>query len=89
MIVLSRLIYKYNGYTSEMLTLHQINDSDFLVGCSKKDVIRELGDGFNFYHDTVWTYELYRTWWGRRTILVLLFQEDIVFKKSIIKKYGK
>lgn len=72
-----------------MLTLSQINDSNFLVGFSKKDVIRELGDGFNFYHDTVWTYELHRTWWGKKTILVLVFQNDVVHKKSIIKKYGK
>ncbi|RKT01689.1 hypothetical protein [Chryseobacterium defluvii] len=72
-----------------MLTLRQINDPNFLVGFSRKDVIRELGDGFNFYHDKVWTYELARTWWGKKTILVLFFQNDVVCKKSIIKKFGK
>lgn len=72
-----------------MLSEHQIKNSDYLIGCSKKEIIRLLGDGFNFYHNEVWTYELYKTWWGKKTILVVFFQNDTVYKKSIIKKYGK
>lgn len=61
-----------------------------LIGKTKKEVLVELGDGFNFYKDREWTYLLKKNWWGRRTVLFIEFdQEDIVIAEYTISKYGK
>lgn len=61
------------------------NKFDALLNKSKKEIINELGDGFNFYPDQVWYYALSRNWWGRRKILFVEFDE----KGMVCKQYVK
>ncbi|MDV3778010.1 hypothetical protein CMU25_17370 [Elizabethkingia anophelis] len=49
---------------------------DYLLGKSRNEVLEELGDGFNFYPEIFWAYQLEEKWWGRKRVLLLLFEED-------------
>ncbi|WP_034671683.1 hypothetical protein [Epilithonimonas caeni] len=60
-----------------------------VMGMTKKEVQEELGDGFNFYPDNVWYYELSKNWWGIRTVLFLEFENDKVSVKYIRRIVGK
>ncbi|KIA90796.1 hypothetical protein OA86_01795 [Kaistella jeonii] len=68
-----------------MNSIHQIS----LIGKTKEEIIEELGDGFNFYPDNLWDYELGKNWWGTKKVLFLLFEDKKVKKKTIRKVYGK
>ena len=56
-----------------------------LVGKSKQDVIRELGDEFNYFPACVWTYKL-KTGFIFKKKLFIYFQEEEV-KKIKIKTF--
>lgn len=60
-----------------------------LIGKTKKQIIEVLGDGFNFYPENVWYYVLGKTWYGRKKVLFIKFQNDIVTYKVIKGVYGK
>ncbi|WP_223608316.1 hypothetical protein [Chryseobacterium sp. OSA05B] len=64
------------------------NQYKSLIGITKKDLIEKLGDGFNFYPDTIWTYLLHKNFFGRKTFLVITFKDEMVIDVNIIKKYG-
>lgn len=66
------------------------NNFDVLLGKSKKEVLKELGDGFNFYPDHVWYYILSKSWWGKKTVLFIEFDEyDLVQRQFVKTVYGK
>lgn len=56
-----------------------------LIGKNKKQVIEELGDEFNFYPSKTWTYVVKKDWIGRKYILTIFFEEEIVVKLKIKK----
>lgn len=58
-----------------------------LVGKTKAEILSELGHGFNFYPDSVWTYIIGVKWWGEKTILLISFENDMVKSKTIKKTY--
>jgi hypothetical protein len=60
-----------------------------VMGMTKKEVQKELGNGFNFYPADVWHYELSKTWWGIRTVLFVEFENDRVNSKYIRRIVGK
>ncbi|MFC4686800.1 hypothetical protein ACFO4P_07605 [Epilithonimonas pallida] len=60
-----------------------------LVGKTKSEIIDLLGDDFNFYPDDIWYYIISKTWYGRKKILYIEFEDDIVIRKSIVSMYGK
>ena len=60
-----------------------------LLGKTKKEVLAILGDGFNFYPDNVWTYELGKNWLGKKSVLVVSFKDDILKSKVIKTTYRK
>ncbi|ASK32321.1 hypothetical protein CEY12_20520 [Chryseobacterium sp. T16E-39] len=59
-----------------------------LIGVSKKSLIEKLDDGCNFYPNTTWTYLLHKNVLGRKTFLVITFENEIVSRVNIIKTYG-
>lgn len=61
------------------------NTYNHLVGKTKKEVLEELGYEFNFYPSEVWSYILHTSWYGRKTVLLLFFDNENV-KKIDIKK---
>ncbi|MEI3791238.1 MULTISPECIES: hypothetical protein [unclassified Chryseobacterium] len=58
------------------------------LGMTKKEVLKELGDSFNFYPDDIWQYELNKTWWGLKTIMFLEFENNIVSSKYTKNVFG-
>ncbi|MYY27356.1 hypothetical protein [Elizabethkingia anophelis] len=67
-----------------MKTVAIKHDFAYLKGWSKENVLKEIGDGFNFYPDDTWTYVLDRKWWGKKTALLLKFNgEDQVNEVQI------
>jgi hypothetical protein len=56
----------------------EIQKYKYLIGKSRKEIIAELGEEFNDYHSTRWSYALKRDWWGRWVMLVLVFEGDKV-----------
>lgn len=60
-----------------------VNNHPFL-GMTKKEVMEELGDDFDFYPDDIWYYELNKTWWRVvKTIMFLEFENNRVNLKYI------
>ncbi|HFK5512723.1 hypothetical protein BAZ12_15570 [Elizabethkingia miricola] len=58
-----------------------------LVGKSKNEVIQELGEGFNYYPDNYWFYDMKKSWWGKKTTLLLIFGKDRRVETMSIKTY--
>ncbi|MCL1034003.1 hypothetical protein [Elizabethkingia anophelis] len=58
-----------------------------LVGKSKNEVIKELGEGFNYYPDNYWFYDMKKSWWGKKTTLLLIFGKDRRVETMSIKTY--
>ncbi|MPS72235.1 MAG: hypothetical protein E2590_03705 [Chryseobacterium sp.] len=54
------------------------NNFETLTGKTRDDVRKELGDGFNYYHNNVWTYNLRKDWIGRWVILYIYFKDNEV-----------
>ena len=65
------------------------NTYNHLIGKTKKEVLEELGYEFNFYPSEVWSYILHTSWYGRKTVLLLFFDNENVKKIDIKKQYGK
>ncbi|SFN89571.1 hypothetical protein SAMN05421594_4624 [Chryseobacterium oleae] len=59
-----------------------------LIGLTKKDLIKKMGDEFNFYPDTTWIYLLSKSFFGRKTYLIIHFEEEIVKSAEARKTYG-
>lgn len=66
----------------------KINESE-LTGMTKRQIIEIWGDGFNFYPENIWSYILSKTWYGKKTVLFIKFENDVVSKTIIKKMYGK
>ena len=60
---------------------------NILVGKSKNEVIQELGEGFNCYPDNYWFYDMKKSWWGKKTALLLIFGKDGRVKTMNLKTY--
>lgn len=59
-----------------------------LMGLTKKDLIEKIGDDFNFYPDTIWIYLLNKSFLGKKTYLIIRFDDDIVKNVVVKKTYG-
>ncbi|WP_336664990.1 hypothetical protein [Elizabethkingia meningoseptica] len=58
-----------------------------LLGKTKKEIINILGEEFNYYPDILWIYEINRTWWGKKTVLLLSFNQEETLEKINTKTY--
>ncbi|WP_407517831.1 hypothetical protein [Elizabethkingia anophelis] len=65
------------------------NDSVYsaLLGMTKRQVIETLGEGFNYYPDDLWIYEISKTWWGKKTVLLLSFDQEDILEETDTKSY--
>lgn len=60
-----------------------------LLGKSRNEIKQELGDGFNYFNNEVWTYEVGKTWFFRKIILSLIFKDEKVSEIKLTKVFGK
>lgn len=60
-----------------------------LVGKSRNQIKQEMGDGFNFFKDRIWTYEIGKTWIGKRIILAITFKEDKADAVRLFKSFKR
>ncbi|MCT3664261.1 hypothetical protein J2O09_10330 [Elizabethkingia anophelis] len=58
-----------------------------LIGMTKKQVVETLGEGYNYYPDDLWIYEINKTWWGKKSVLLLNFNKENILEKTDIKNY--
>nr|WP_199162803.1 hypothetical protein [Elizabethkingia sp. ASV34] len=68
---------------------NQYHYYNVLLDKTKSEILQELGEGFNFYPDNLWTYDLKKTWWGRKTCLLLKFKDNNVEDFCVVFYYGK
>lgn len=60
---------------------------DKLIGKSREEVMGEMGEGFNYYQNEVWTYNLKKDWLGRWIYLYLSFGNNKVSRTSVGRRY--
>lgn len=60
-----------------------------LLGKSRNEIIKELGDGFNYFNNEIWTYEVGKAWFFRKIILSLIFKDENVSEIKLSKVFGK
>lgn len=60
-----------------------------LLGKSRHEIMQELGDCFNYFNSEIWTYEVGKTWFGRKIILSLTFKDDKVSELNLTKRFGR
>lgn len=56
------------------------NNYSNLIEKSREDIMKELGEGFNYYQNDIWTYNLKKDWLGRWILLYLYFQDNKVIR---------
>lgn len=62
---------------------------DFLLNKSKAQVLKLMGEEFNFYPSNSWTYILETGRFYRKTVMFIFFENENVSTIKIIKMYGK
>ncbi len=60
-------------------------DYKYLLGKNRSEIKEVLGDGFNFYHSDIWTYNIKKDWLGRWHFLYLHFSDGVVCQIKIGK----
>ncbi|ATC35805.1 hypothetical protein HZQ75_02025 [Elizabethkingia anophelis] len=60
---------------------------NILVGKTKNEVIKELGQEFNYYPDNYLFYDIKRGWLENKTALLWIFGKDRRVKTMSIKTY--
>lgn len=70
---------------------HKMKKENFnhLLGKTRNEIKQEIGDGFNYFNNEVWTYEVGKTWWGRKIILSLTFKNENVSELKLSKVFGR
>jgi len=63
------------------------DDFNYLIGKTRHEVKAEMGDGFNFFKHNVWTYQVGKTWLGKKIILSVLFIENEVVNITLRKTF--
>jgi hypothetical protein len=64
-------------------------DYKYLVEKSKKEVLLEMGEEYNFFPSDVWTYTLNRIWIIKSKVLFVYFKDNKVVNVEIKNCYGK
>ncbi|MBV8325178.1 hypothetical protein [Chryseobacterium sp.] len=64
-------------------------DFNNLLGKTRNEIKDDLGDGFNLHTSDIWTYDLGKTWIGRRIILSLRFENKKVIKINVFKTFKR
>ncbi|WP_053073309.1 hypothetical protein [Chryseobacterium sp. FH2] len=60
-----------------------------LIGKTRREIKNELGDEFNYFKNPIWTYELGRTWLGKKIILSLTFKDGKVNEVLVFKTFRR
>ncbi|GAE65770.1 hypothetical protein CIN01S_12_01420 [Chryseobacterium indologenes NBRC 14944] len=61
----------------------------YLIGMSRHEIKKELGDGFNFFTHDTWTYQVGKTWIGRKIILSIDFKNGKVVAVDLYKTFSR
>lgn len=60
-----------------------------LLGKSRNEIKQELGDGFNYFNNEIWTYEVGKTWFGQKIILSITFKNEKASDLNLTKRFGR
>lgn len=72
-----------------MIKMKKKDDCQHYIGMSKQQIFVEMNSKTNYYMGNKWEYLINTNWLGRKTILILFFRKDIVYKAKIKKTYRK
>lgn len=64
-------------------------DYQYLIGKNKSEIKELIGDSFNFFPMDTWSYFIKRTWFGKKKILIILFDGETAVKIFFKWTYGK
>lgn len=64
-------------------------DFSHLLGKTRNEIKKEMGDGFNYFNNQIWTYEVGTAWWRRKIVLSLIFKEENVSEIKLDKVFGR
>ena len=59
----------------------------YLIGKTKKEILKELGEQFNFYPSNIWTYYIKRDLLFRKITLFLFFKDDKLNEFTLKKSF--
>lgn len=65
---------------------------NYLIGKTRREIIKEIGDSvndFNYFKSKTWTYEIGKTWIGKRIILSVTFTDERVSEIILFKSFRK
>lgn len=62
---------------------------NYLIGKTRNQIKKEFGDGFNYFENETWTYELAKNWFGRKTILSITFKEQKAATLHVYKTFAR
>ena len=60
-----------------------------LIGKTKREILLELGEGYNFFPDNEWSYFQRKDIWYRNVFQMLIIKDNITLDSKIIKTYKK
>ncbi|SIP86329.1 hypothetical protein SAMN05880574_10150 [Chryseobacterium sp. RU37D] len=63
-----------------------------LMGKTRREIVKEIGgtfNGFNYFRSKTWTYEVGKTWLGKRIILSLTFKDERVSEIILLKSFRR
>ncbi len=60
---------------------------NYLIGKTRHEVKAEMGDGFNFFKHDIWTYQVGKTWFGKKVILSVLFNDNKASNVNLHKTF--
>lgn len=60
-----------------------------LLGKTRNEIKKEMGDGFNYFNNRTWTYEVGTAWLRRKIVLSLIFEDENVAEIKLDKIFGR
>lgn len=60
---------------------------DNLIGKTKNEIIEQLGDEFNYYRSSIWTYLILKSWYKKKILFIFFNKKDCVYKIQVKNEY--
>lgn len=70
-------------------TIMKKENFNHLLGKTRREIVREIGDEFNYFKNKTWTYEVGKTWFGKKIILSLTFKDERVSRIELYNTFRK
>ncbi|NML72192.1 hypothetical protein HHL23_20725 [Chryseobacterium sp. RP-3-3] len=69
--------------------MNKVYEYNYDIGKSMQQIMAEIGNQFNDYHSNIWNCHIKTNFLGKKTVLILFFEDEKVYKIRVRKTYGK